>query len=146
MDQRPKYYVKKSIEDLFTHAKQKYDFTEEQVREILKEKNHSKFKAENYSLYLHDIQDYADYLEAKPTYPVDCPICHAKIVRRTDRDRHWGILWGWDCPADRFHFWDDRAHDLAKHIAKWNTDLEDWLVWQKDIQKTAHTIEVRVNQ
>jgi hypothetical protein len=139
-------YDTKSIEDLFTHAQIKYGFTEEQVRKILKEKNHSSFKADKYSIYLRDMQDHADFLAAKPTYPENCPICHGPVIRRPDRDHHWGVIWGWECPADRFHFWDDRAHDLAKHIARWNTDLDDWLNWQAETQKRAREIEAQVNQ
>jgi len=137
---------KKTIEDLFTQAYKELGFTEDQVRKILKQKNHTAFKAENYSAYLQDIRDHAEFLFARQSYPEACPICQGPIRRRMDRDHHWGVFWGWDCPADRFHFWDDRARDLAKHIARWNTDLEDWLKWQKEVQEKSRFIERQVNQ
>jgi hypothetical protein len=137
---------KKTIEDLFTQAYKELGFTEEKVRQILKSKNHTAFKTENYSIYLADIRYYAEEIFARQSYPEVCPICQGAVVRRMDRDRHYGVFWGWDCSIDRFHFWDDRAHDLAKHIAKWNTNIDEWLKYQKDLQEKAHLIEVQVNQ
>jgi hypothetical protein len=103
-----------SIETLFTQMFQELQLPEEKVRAILKENHQEKFKVKDFHRYVVLIRQHMDAEKAGKTYPKVCPICQGPIERMMSRDRHFGVHWGWDCPANRFHFWDDRAHDLAK--------------------------------
>lgn len=108
---------------LFTIALNRWSYDEAEVRMILKKLGHSSFKLDMFDKYVTDLEAYHIQSVMTANFPGWCPICDG-VIGWNKRQHQFGAKIGWECFADKTHFWKYRALQHERFVLEGKQRME----------------------
>lgn len=98
VDSKPRYANLKRV------AKERFNYSEDELKAILKAAGYSQFDPYGFWTYVNILQVEFEKAHQREVVDQKCPICDGVVVADPATDRKFGQLYGWKCTKDSNHF------------------------------------------
>lgn len=110
---------------LLSWAKERYGFSEKEVRSIMQFYGIKTFRASDWWTYVAFLRLQNQEKQIKKEMPERCPMCGAKVYRDTEMDGMFGARHAWGCEESKKHFLRARMLILQEKVEAGNRKREN---------------------